>query len=77
MVENWRVKIAISLSLTLPPALLGLLPPDRSWILVTRMARLRSSPTADVRSGASISPVMVPPVPRPEYVKTAMSRPPV
>ena len=67
MVENWRVKIAISLSLTLPPALLGLLPPDRSWILVTRMARLRSSPTADVRSGAS----------RPEYVKTAMSRPPV
>ena len=76
MVENWRVKIAISLSLTLPPLLLAVLPPAFSLIFVTRMARLRSSPTAAVRSCASISPVVVPLAPRPWYVKTAMSHSP-
>src|SRR5574342_463129 len=77
MVENWRVTTAISLSLTLAPDLPGVLPPAFSLIFVTRMARFRSSPTAAVRSCASISPVVVPAAPRPWYVKTAMSQPPV
>ncbi len=59
MVENWRVKIAISLSLTLPPTLDGRLARRLLGDLVTRIARRRSSPTAVVRSGASISPVCI------------------
>jgi hypothetical protein len=56
MVENWRVNIAISLSLTLPPNLKEILGAVFSEILVTKIERRRSSPTAAERSGASISP---------------------
>ena len=65
MVENCRVKMAISRSLTLPPSLTTVLPPAFSSILVTRMARFLSSPTAAIRSGASTSPVVSPLAPRP------------
>ncbi len=65
MVENWRRKIAISLSLTLLPILTGVFPPAFSLIWVTRIARRRSSPTAVMRSGASISPFCTPAAPRP------------
>ncbi len=65
MVENWRVKIAISLSLTLPPNLNVTLGAVFSEILVTRIARRRSSPTAAERSDASISPVCSPFAERP------------
>jgi hypothetical protein len=65
------------LVLDLAPGLRLGLAPDFSLILVTRMARRRSSPTAEVRSAASISPVIAPAEPRPWYVNTAMSQPPV
>ena len=65
MVENWRVKIAISLSLTLPPNLNVTRGALFSAILVTRIARRRSSPTAAERSGASISPFCIPFAERP------------
>ena len=65
MVENWRVKIAISLSLTLPPNLKDIFGAVFSAILVTRIERRRSSPTAAERSGASISPFWFPLAVRP------------
>ena len=65
MVENWRVKIAISLSLTFPPALAWAFAPAFSVIWVTRTDRRRSSPTALMRSAASISPFWSPAALRP------------